>query len=276
MDGAQQQVAFPRPQRGVKALLIVYGVVGLLGALLVNYMPSVGTPVWLWLACIPGTVLHHAWSLLTAGLLTDPDHWSQWIFTLIGYYFLGPDLERRWGTWRFLRFVALSIIAGFALSLALGAIAPPEARYFHPRMMFGPAAALTAVAVAWGRENAASQIRFYFILPISGRWLVWITLAFCALGLFFPASVTEGVVSPFGGFIVGLLLSGSPSPLRAIYLRIKLAFLRRRTGVVKIDLDPRARPLKKRPGSPPLRVVTGGLDEDLGKRPPPKDKRFLN
>ena len=33
---------------------------------------------------------------------------------------------------------------------------------------------------------------------------------------------------------------------------------------------------RARPGSPPLRVVSGGLEEVLKKRTPPKDKRYLN
>jgi hypothetical protein len=144
--------------------------------------------------------------------------------------------------------------------------------------MFGPSAALAALAVAWGRENAAAQIRLYFFLPISGRALVWITLGFCALGVFFPASVTESVASPFGGFIVGVLFAGSPSAMRALYLRARLFFLRRRGATVHIDLDPSARPktAAKKRGGPPLRVVSGGLDDDLEKRKPPKDKRYLN
>jgi hypothetical protein len=32
----------------------------------------------------------------------------------------------------------------------------------------------------------------------------------------------------------------------------------------------------KRKGGPPLRVVQGGLDDDLKNRKPPKDKRYLN
>jgi len=263
MREAQQQLLFPRPQRGVKALLAVYGVVGLVAAILYNYVPSVGRQIFLWLACFPGQVLRHAWTLVTAGLLADPEHWSTWLFALVGIYFLAPDLERRWGTWRLLRFVAISTVAGFALTLAVGAVTPHEARYFHPSMMYGSAATLAALAVAWGRENAAQQIRLYMVLPISGRALVWITLAFCALGLFFPASVTEGVVSPFGGFIAGILLSGSPSPLRALWLRFKLAILRRGPAS-------RAR-VVRRAGSPSLRVVTGGIDDE-----PPKDKRYLN
>lgn len=277
MQGAPQQLAFPRLGRGVKALLILYGVVGLAGGILVNYGHAAGVTLWKELACVPQTVLHHPWSVVTAGLLTDPEHWSHLLFTLVGFYFLGPMLEQRWGTWRFLRFVALAIVSGFALSLGLSAITPGESHYFHPALMFGPSAALAALAVAWGRENANAQIRLYFILPISGRALVWITLGFCGLGLFFPASVTEGVASPFGGFIAGILLSGMPSPLRSLYLRVKLFFLRRRGTSVKIDLDPRPRTtVRKRAGSPPLRVVVGGLDEDLEKRRPPKDKRYLN
>ena len=275
MREAEQQVAFPRPGRGVKALLVVYVVVALAGALLFNYGGRGGLELLQALACVPGEVSSHPWSILTAGLMTSPRDFTSIILTAVGIYFLAPDLEKRWGLWRFFRFYALSIMGGFGLALALAHIAPGDSRVFHPGAMFGPAAALTALAVAWGRENASAQIRLYFLLPISGRLLVWITLGFCALGLFFPATLSEGVVAPFGGFVVGLLLAGSPSPIRALYLRVKLAFLRRKTGAVKIDLDPRARP-KKRPGSPPLRVVVGGLDDDLGKREPPKDKRFLN
>jgi membrane associated rhomboid family serine protease len=208
-------------------------------------------------------------------LLTDPTGYSHLIFTLIAFYFLGPAVEQRWGTARFLRLVAVAIAAGFALVVLFGLVTPGESKHFHPPIAFGPSAALAALAVAWGRENANAQMRLYFVLPISGRVLVWITLGFCILGVFFPASVTEGIVAPFGGFITGLLLAGSPSPARSLYLRIKLFFLRRRGERVALDVDPRPR-AKKRTGGPPLRVVVGGRDEDLGKREPPKDKRYLN
>ena len=38
---------------------------------------------------------------------------------------------------------------------------------------------------------------------------------------------------------------------------------------------PRA-PKRSSKGGPPLRVVQGGLDDDLKNRKPPKDKRYLN
>ncbi|HEX4517400.1 MAG TPA: rhomboid family intramembrane serine protease [Polyangiaceae bacterium] len=271
-DGPQQQVVFPRMGRGVKALLIAYLVLGILDAILYSYVPGAWKTFFSWLALVPTEFVHHPWTLLTAGLLTDPQGYSHLIFTLVGFYFLGPAVESKWGTARFLRLVAISIATGFALVMLFHAVVPIESKHFHPGVAFGPSAALAALAVAWGRENANAQMRLYFILPISGRVLVWITLGFCVLGVFFPASVTEGVVAPFGGFIAGLLLAGSPSPIRALYLRAKLGVLRRRGERVALDID---KPKKRRTGGPPLRVVAGGLD-DLEKRPPPKDKRYLN
>jgi membrane associated rhomboid family serine protease len=271
-DAPQQQVAFPRMGRGVKILLALYLAFGILGAILVNYARSAGVTFFTWVGLVPAEWLHHPWALLTAGLLTDPQAYSHLIFTIIGFYFLGPAVESKWGTARFLRLNAIAIAVGFALVVLFNAVVPVESRHFHPGLVFGPSAALAALAVAWGRENANAQMRLYFILPISGRVLVWITLGFCVLGVFFPASVTEGVVAPFGGFIAGLLLAGSPSPVRALYLRAKLAFLRRKGERVALDID---KPKKRRAGGPPLRVVVGGL-EDLEKRPPPKDKRYLN
>ena len=56
---------------------------------------------------------------------------------------------------------------------------------------------------------------------------------------------------------------------------------RRKGSAVSVEsiLDPReaTRPrAAKRKGGPPLRVVPGGLEDDLKNRKPPKDKRFLN
>jgi membrane associated rhomboid family serine protease len=265
MREAPQQLVLPRIGRGVKALLIAYLAFGVVGAILTNYVAAGADVFWRYLALQPAVALMRPWTLLTAGLLTDPEHYGHLVFTVIGFYFLGPAIESRWGMSRFLRLVAIAMVTGFALVVLFNRLAPGDQGPFHPHLAFGPSAALAALAVAWGRENANAQMRLYFVLPISGRVLVWITLGFCVLGAFFPSSVPEGIVAPFGGFIAGLLL--------ALYLRAKLGVLRRRGERVQLDVDrPKA---KRKPGSPPLRVVVGGL-EDLEKRPPPKDKRYLN
>lgn len=271
MDGPA--LAFPRPGRALKFVLVLYAVLGVLVGLVVNLVPH-GGKVLPWVVCVPELAWHRPWTLLTAGLITSWESYTHLLFTLAGFYFLGPELERQWGPRRFLRFLGIAVVGGFALALLLARFAPDSARLFHPGAMLGPGAALAALGVAWGREKPYAQIRLFFVLPISGRALVWITLGFCALGLVYPNGIPEGVVAPFGGFIVGLLFAGSPSPLRAIYLRMKLALLRRGAPSVKVEL--RAPPKKARPGAPPLRVVYGGLEDELQKRKPPKDKRYLN
>ena len=273
MEGTQ--VSFPKPGRALKVMLALLAIVGIGGGLVGNYGPK---GVFEYLVVIPGQILHHPWTVLTGPLVTNPTSWGHLIFSLLGMYFLGPPLEANWGTARFVRFVVLSALAGTGLALLLAAVAPENVRAFHPDLMMGPGAVLAALAVAWGREHANAQIRLFFFLPLSGRSFVWVTLGFCVLGLVYPSGIPEGVAAPFGGFVTGLLLSGTPSPLRALYLRGKLALLRGNGGPPRLlEGRPPSSPKRPRPGAPPLRVVQGGLDDELLKRrTPPKDKRYLN
>jgi len=270
-DAPQPQVVFPRIGRGTKIVLALLLVFGVLGGILANYTP-VGDTFFKWLIFQPAMIFKRPWTLLTAALISNPDSYMQLVFTMIAWFFFAPAVEERWGTARFLRFSAIAIVVGNVLVALFNVAAPEGVHPFHPGAVYGSWAALAALGVAWGRENANAQMRLFFILPMNGRAFVWVTLGFCILGVFFPASVTEGIVAPFGGFITGLLLSGSPSPARALYLRAKLAFLRRKGERVALDID---KPKKRRSGGPPLRVVVGGLD-DLEKRQTPKDKRYLN
>ena len=285
MDGpGQLSQALPRPGPALKAVLIVIGVTWVLSALLVNWVPG-GGAVFEKLVCSTDTVLAgQVWRLLTAALLTSPGSISHPAFTLIGLYFLSPDLERRWGSARFLRFLALSAVAGFLMAIGFDLIAPANAPVLHPHIMFGASAAISATAIAWSMANAHLQVRLFMMIPISGRALFWVTIGFCFLGLLSGGTLTEGAVAPFGGVLTALLLGGNPSPLRTLYLRIKLAFLRGRTRGVpsahSIANAPSSRPgttgRRPRAGGPPLRVVPGGLEDELKKRKPPKDKRYLN
>jgi hypothetical protein len=106
---------------------------------------------------------------------------------------------------------------------------------------------------------------------------MWVTVALAASTLVFPSPPPEGVLGPLGGVAMGYLFSGSPSPMRRAWLRIKLAFYRRQSKSLLEQSLGRERPSpKRRPGAPPLRIVPGGLEDELKKRKPPKDKRYLN
>jgi membrane associated rhomboid family serine protease len=268
--------AFPKPGPALWGVLIVTTLFGIFTALLATWVPG-GEQVFMALACERARAFSQPWRLLTSGLLTSPLHQGHLLFSLMGIYFLGAPLERRWGAWRFVRFYAIAILLGNLFTLALAAIAPDDAQLrFRQDLVFGPTAAITAIAVAWAREFRESTVSLFLFLPVRAKTLYWVTIALCVLNLIYPAGLPEGVVAPFGGIVAGLLWGGSPSLARRAWLNVRLAVLRRRSAGMRASdlLSPKA---KRRPSSaPPLRVVTGGVDDALKKRPPPKDKRFLN
>jgi membrane associated rhomboid family serine protease len=275
-EPGQMSMQFPKPGPVLRAFLIALVVLGVGGALLVNWT-SWGGEGFLKLACIPDRVIKHfeLWRLFTAGLLTSPQgSVSHLFFTLIGLYFLSPDLEKRWGSSRFAWFLVVSLSFGFLAGCAVASLGLTNP-IFHPTIMYGATAAITAIAVAWARENADLEVRLFFVVPIKGRYLFWFTLLYCVLGVVYAGQMSEGVIAPFGGVLVGMALGGSPSMLRRTYLQLKLALLQRRAGTApRTGPKPSAR--RSRAAGPPLRVLQGGLEDELRKREPPKDKRYLN
>ena len=277
-------LALPRPGRALWSILGVITALGVFSAFLATWVPG-GEKVFLLLACQidraferPWLPFTQPWRLVTSGLLTNPNQWSHLLFSLAGLYFLSAPLERRWGSWRLVRFFALAVVFGNLAAIAVGAVVPPDAQSrFHPELAFGPTAAITAIAVAWSREFRDSTVNLFFVLPLKGATFLWLTIGLCALDLIYPTALPEGVVAPFGGVVAGLLFGGSPSIMRTAWLRLRLLGLRRRASGVRVEeLLAAKRGRRSRPGAPPLRVVGGSVDEVLKKRTPPKDKRFLN
>jgi membrane associated rhomboid family serine protease len=262
---------------GLKSILGVIAAVGLLEALLVNWVGL--KDVWVLLACIPDRVLHgEVWRLLTAGVLTDITHPMGLIFTLVGLYFLSPDLERRWGTARFLLFLGTCVVIGNALAIAVDRVAPESLGLLHPGLLYGADAALVGTSLAWGIHNREQRINLFMVLPVSGQTLIWVTIGGCFLYLLY-----QGDVAGFGGVLAGLTMVGEPSAFRRAYLRLKLAILRSRSGggsPTAADIVRGKAPVlrKGRGDRPPLRVVQGGQAGEHGERETrePKDKRYLN
>ena len=277
MERPQVLNGMPRPGRAIWASMIVLGVIGV-GTAVLSTWGSGAAKVFAWLAYIPSQGVLQPWRLLTSVLLTSPDSMFHLLAALVTLFFLGAPMEKHWGTWRFLRFVALSAILG-NLTTWLVDVGMPEGapEHFHPRFVFGPDAFITGIVVAWSREYSDQIVNFFMVLPMRGRTMLWVTIGFCVLGLVYPGGLYEGVVAPFGGVVAGLLFGGSPSLARSAWLRARLFFLRRQSSSLRVDDVLRKPPRRApRPGSPPLRVVSGGLEEVLKKRTPPKDKRYLN
>jgi membrane associated rhomboid family serine protease len=277
--------SLPRPGRMMRIVLATIAIVSVVGAIVFNWAPGppAGPALWRLFACSPDAIeSFRIWSLVTSGVLTAPQSLSHVFFALLGLYFFTPQLEKSWGGGRLLRMLLLSVVVGNLTALLADRLMPVQSGIFHPPIMFGPGAALAAVVVAWSREHPNAQVRLFLVLPVSSKILFWMTIAGCVLGLVYYQGVPEGAVAPFGGVAVGLAMGGHPSPARALWLRLKLAVLRRRGAALTVeqllDETPRSRPTKRAAGKggPSLRVVQGGLEDELKNRKPPKDKRYLN
>jgi membrane associated rhomboid family serine protease len=268
----------PRPGRAIWVLMIALGVIGVGTAALYTWGEG-AEKIFVWLAYIPAQGFAQPWRFLTSSLLTDPEGMMHLAAAIVTLFFLGTPMAKKWGTWRFVRFVVISAILGnvvtWLVAIGIPASAPGK---FHPSMVFGPDAFVTALVVAWSRDYGDDIVNFFMVLPMKGRTLFWFTLAFCVLRLIYPGNIEEGVVSPFGGVIAALLFGDTPSLARTAWLRLRLALLRRQSTSLRVDDILARKPPRRapRPGSPPLRVVSGGLEEVLKKRTPPKDKRYLN
>lgn len=273
--------SFPRPGRTLKAVLVTLAACAILGGVIVNWVPGGGTGLDIlgWLAFQPGLAFPRLWTFATSGLVTDPTSIFHALWSILGLYFLGPDLEQRWGGARFVRFLVAAVVAGNVAVFLVGLV-PSAPAAVHPSLVFGPLAAIEACAVAWGKENAHRHMRFMFFLEMSGRTFMWITVGFAVVALVFLRGMSEGAVAPLGGVAAGWLLAGSPSPVRSAWLRVKLALLRRKGPGLTVEsiTGAEARGRRRTKSGPSLRVVKGGGDDSGNDDPPrePRDKRYLN
>jgi membrane associated rhomboid family serine protease len=268
--------ALPRPGPALKAVLVAIAAGAIGGENLQTWGPKgVFESLLRTLAFVPGGFLTRPWTLLTSALLTAGIGHAIW--SLFGIYFLTPDLERRWGAAKLLRFLALSVVFGNLAVLAFDKL-PLGPTTFHPELVIGPFAMASATGIAWAKENRLAQIRFFFFVPMTGKTLYWATFAIAGASLVLGWAMPEGAASLLGGAVAGALFAGAPSPVRGLWLRVKLGIFRSKSRSLKAETPPSIeRPRTKRGGkAPPLRVVYGGLEDELKNRKPPKDKRYLN
>ena len=145
----------------------------------------------------PRHSLDAAMATRDVGSCTSPEHWSHLFFSLLGLYFLGAPLERRWRGWRLVRFLVIAVVLGNLATLAIDRVLPPGAQpRFHPGLVYGPASAIAAIAVAWSRRVPDTQVNLFFVMPMRGRWLMWIALGFCVLNLIFSEDEDRRVSWP--------------------------------------------------------------------------------
>jgi membrane associated rhomboid family serine protease len=267
MRDSPVQFVLPRPGKAIAGMMIGIAALSVLLALSKNWI-GVGDDVARFMAGHTSSVLRgQVWRFFTAPLFHDTQNPWHFLTTLMGLYFLAPTLEERWGPRRMLLFLFGSGAFAFALQVAVGALVPK----LYREVWFGGLGMVEAIAVAWALGNSTAQVRMFFVLPVSGRTMLLIVFVLSTLNVIFLADRTpEGLVAPFGGMLAGWLF-GDRSPLRRLYLKLRLRRIQSQTAALRAEAAAQSAAARARRSGPSLRVIEGGSTKT-----PPKDKRFLN
>lgn len=260
-DAGPPQFVFPKPGKVLRAVLLTVFLVWLMFAIAINWGGASRSLFYLFCGNTEAILSGQVWRLFTAALMHQPQgDIGHVLWVLLGLYFLTPSLEERFGGARLLRFLVGSAVFAYTFQLVMLLLLPASigARLVAGDYWFGGFPVIEAIAVAWALNFRGQQVRLMFVIPASASTLLWLVIGFSVLRVIALSQAPEGLLSPFGGLAAGWLLGGStPSPLRRLYLKWKLAGLERDTR----------RTRSERVNKSNLKVVPGGRSSDSRKKP---------
>jgi membrane associated rhomboid family serine protease len=201
---------------GVKWLLISNVAIWLL------YFFAVRTDagqIFLLFALSPRAVLGHfaIWQLATYMFLHDPFGFGHILFNMLTLWMFGMDLERDWGTKRFLTYYFLcGIGAGICDVTVNAAIGNLDTR------TIGASGAIYGLLLAFGLLYPDRTVLMSFLFPIKAKYFVMIMGAIAFLSSIGTAGSRVSNVAHLGGMLFGYAY------LRGRFLRLDAGKLIRR------------------------------------------------
>jgi membrane associated rhomboid family serine protease len=148
---------------------------------------------------IPAAVVQFfaIWQLVTYMFLHDPYGFSHILFNMLMLYMFGADLERDWGSKRFLQYYFIcGIGAGICVVIANALFGNMNSR------TIGASGAIYGLLLAFGLLYPDRTVFFSFLFPIKAKYFVMIMGAIAFLSSFSP---NNGVshFAHLGGMIFG-------------------------------------------------------------------------
>jgi membrane associated rhomboid family serine protease len=256
------QASFPRPGPVLKVVLIGVFAVWLAFAVGINWA-NASYGLFELLCGNTELILHgQVWRLLTAPWLHQPSGTLGHVLSaLLGLYFLSPTLESRWGSARFARFLLFSSLFAYGTQLLAEVVLPRSLALrisAQDGFWFGAIPVVEAIVVAWAMNARGQMVRLFFVLPVTPGALVLFSIAMSLMYVVIGAQGTSGLVAPFGGMLAGWIFGGTPSPLRRLYLKLRLAQL-------DAEAKREGQQRRRRVQGSGLRVISGGKDGKDGK-----------
>lgn len=192
---------FPRgawsPTPAVLGLLLTLLVIQLLYGFSANFIPSIAVVFEKMVLTTGGVLDGEVWRLVSYGLLHSLLNPMHLVFNAMVLFFFGRDLEQRFGSWRFLLFVLLGVMAGGLAVVASRLLG------IGTGSAVGISGACEAVVVTWALYNRDRDVLLFFVAPVKGIWLITFALLMWMLD---AVSVSDiSAAAHFGGIVFGAL-----------------------------------------------------------------------
>jgi membrane associated rhomboid family serine protease len=189
-----------------------------------------GAPLFELGALVPDRVFHlEVWRLLTWPFLEISPFGL--IFSCLMIYWFGRDLSDTWGPARLAKVEGL-VLLGAGVATCLLALVDRE---LIVQPYLASYALTTTMLIAWGLSFPDRVVRLYFVLPITGFWMAWGTVA---------VSVVYAIYAGWARFVPELAAEA-----------IMLGVLYRKVILRRLRKPPPKPPLQRKPKPSHLRVV---------------------
>ncbi|MBD3314773.1 MAG: rhomboid family intramembrane serine protease [Chitinivibrionales bacterium] len=186
--------------KGIRNLLIAN-----VAVFLFEILPWIGKWIFAQLSLVPALVFGsgHIWRLVTYMFLHDPRPGAIWhlAFNMLALWMFGVEMERMWGTRRFIVFYFLCGVGAAILSVLT----------WHTRI-FGASGAVLGVLTAYAFFFPHRRILLFFIFPVP----VWVAVTIIGfISLIFSVSGAGGIahLTHLGGIIIALIYLKTYTPV---------------------------------------------------------------
>lgn len=181
----------------VKWLLIINFAIYIIAKLI----PDLGNSIYNYGSVFPESFFNmiQVWRLLTYQFLHDPTRIWHLVFNMLVLYFMGPFVERAWGSKPFLRFYLISGAAGGVVYTLLVIL-----RVLPVGCMMGASGAIYGVVAAVAVMYPRMKVLLYGIIPMTIVWLVVLIVILSLLNIAIGVNA-GGEAAHLTGLAVGFL-----------------------------------------------------------------------
>ena len=161
-------------------------------------------------------ILHgQVWRIITF-IIQPPSYSLIWMLVALSlYYFIGKELERAWGTFRFNLYffagVLFHVIAAILVYVLTGLVLPLGTGYLNMSLF-----------LVYAAMNPNAQFMLYFIIPVKAKWLAWLD------GAYFIWAVIQAFLPAYGGSAYGIYYKANALAAVVSILNFLIFFLNSR------------------------------------------------